>query len=292
MNKKNKSSIYELFNVLNEGERKKEEILTLLDIQPSTFYKNLQKLKLAGFEINKKDDFYYLEKYKNVLLFDDKEKNAIAYMLNIARRNLPEFKYCSFQNFIKKISNLSNENEYNDIIEKFKLIKKYSLIEELKEKIEELEKSIRAKETLKITLYSNKKLRIIPLGFSESRKKIFLNYKNLVKYKEEKIKLDDIVKIEKYTERDYIQNENEIIFELYGSLAERYLLKQNERILKNKKDSIVIAVNTKDEDALFKRLLRYDISCKILFPKESVNRFNKLIDEAIINIDLYKDNHE
>ena len=275
-----------MFNILNECERKKEEILELQNIKAPTFHKNLQKLKLAGFEIKKKNNFYFLNKYKNILFLDECEKSTIAYMLNFARKNLAENKYNSFFNLIKKLLILTDKKNDDDVIKKFRLIEKYSLIEETEEKITQLENYIKEQETLKITLRSNKLLKIIPLKIEENKKKLYLICKNIIKHKEEKINIKDIIIIEKYFERDYIQSEHEIIFELSGYLAKRYVLKKNERIVKNKKDSIIVAINTKDKESLFKRLLRYDTSCKILFPKLESEMFAKLIDKAIINIGI------
>ena len=278
--------------MLSERECKKEEILELLKIKPPTFYKSIQKLKSAGFKIKKKNNYYYLEKYRKILSFDNCEKSVIAYMLNIALKYLPQYKYGYFKNLIQKYIFLAREADYNEIIKKFQLLKKYSLIEEYKEKIKELEVFIIKKETAKITINSNKVLRIRPLRFDWKKEKIFLCYMNMAKDEEEKLNIENIVKIEKNTQKDFINGENEIIFELYGALAKRYLLKKDERVVKNKKDSLVIATKTNDKAALFRRLLRYDTLCKILFPKYEVNNFNKLIDEAIMNIELFKGENE
>jgi len=288
----NNSSIYKIFTMLSERECKKEEILELLKIKPPTFYKSIQKLKSAGFKIKKKNNYYYLEKYRKILSFDNCEKSVIAYMLNIALKYLPQYKYGYFKNLIQKYIFLAREADYNEIIKKFQLLKKYSLIEEYKEKIKELEVFIIKKETAKITINSNKVLRIRPLRFDWKKEKIFLCYMNMAKDEEEKLNIENIVKIEKNTQKDFINGENEIIFELYGALAKRYLLKKDERVVKNKKDSLVIATKTNDKAALFRRLLRYDTLCKILFPKYEVNNFNKLIDEAIMNIELFKGENE
>lgn len=281
-----KNNVLELFNMLNLGEKEKNEILNRLKIKVPTFYKNLQKLKIAGFEIKKKNNYYYLEKYRNIIIIDDKEKSAIAYMLYLAFSFLPKSKYDKFLFFIKKYILLAKKEDFDEIIKRFNLIKKYFFTEEYKEKIQAIEILIAENKKANITLRSGKIITIQPLKFSWKKERVILEYVNIKKNSDEKINLEQIVKIENYNGKNYFVDEEELIFELYGNLSKRYLLKQEERVVKNTKDSIVIASKIINKDALFKRLLRYDNSCKILFPKKEVEAFNKLIDEAIINLDL------
>ncbi|MBR2069237.1 MAG: hypothetical protein IJ877_05690 [Candidatus Gastranaerophilales bacterium] len=280
----NKKTAFRVFQMLDRGFGDKDEIIENLQIGVSTFYKSIQKLKDAGFNIKKQNNFYSLERYKHILFLDNKEKSVVAYMLNTAYKFLPKYKYKSFQSFVKKFLLLASEVDYNEIAEKFQLIKKYSLIDEYEEKFNTIEFFILQKEPVKVTLHSNRIIFMTPLRFDWKQEKSTLYYKNIMKEKEEKITLEQIAKIEGLDEEEYTPKRNEIIFELYGNLAKRYLLKKEERVIKAKKDSLVIASGAKDKEALFKRLLRYDTLCKVLFPKTEVNSFNKLIDKAIMNI--------
>ena len=85
-------------------------------------------------------------------------------------------------------------------------------------------------------------------------------------------------------------HKKEIIFELYGKLAKSYLLKDNERVLDFTRDKIVIANSCDDKEKLFRRLMRYDTYCKIVFPKKEVDSFKKLIEKSLANIDEIADN--
>lgn len=78
--------------------------------------------------------------------------------------------------------------------------------------------------------------------------------------------------------------EKEIIFELYGKLANSYILKDNERIVDKFADKIVIANSSLDKEGLFKRLLRYDIFCKVLFSKDDREEFKKFVQNSIKSI--------
>ena len=283
-----KNSIFELFNMLDGKEYDKDYILKHLNIKMPTFYKNIQKLRACGFLINKNNAKYTILRYKNILKLDNKEKSTIAYMLNLALKYLPKYKYDNFKNFIRKYISLANETDKNEIINKFQLIKKYDLIEEYEEKIDTLEEFILKKEKIKITLRSNRTFLIKPLKFDWKKDKPILHYINFTKNKEEKLNIENIAKIGQNNIKDYIVQDEEIIFELFGKLAKRYLLKNDERIVKSTKDTLIVASGTQDKETLFKRLLRYDTLCKILFPKKEVDNFNKLIDKAIVNIDLIK----
>ena len=270
--------------MLETGQYEKDDILKQLKIALPTLYKNIKKIKLAGFTIEKKDKKYLLKKYKSVLNLKNSEKSMIAYMLNIALTFLPKYKFDNFQNLVDKFLLLAKEVDYKEVDKKFHLIRKYSLIEKYEEKIDALEIFIFKKEKAKITLRSNRKIIIKPLRFDWKKDKPALYYINVSKNLEEKMDIESIAKIEG-VEEDYQILDDEVVYELYGTLAKRYLLKKEERIVKNTKDSLVIASSSKDKNKLFKRLLRYDTLCKILFPKTEVYKFNKMIDKAIINID-------
>ena len=283
MKTKNKSSVLKMFNLLYEGNKSKEQILQELHIKQVTFYKNLEKLKNAGFKISKTNGIYRINEFQNVLKFDNAEKNIIAYMINTASNLLPKYKNNKFENFITRFLLLSNEDDYREVQEQYKLIKKYLLIEQYEEKIKDIEYFIAKKQKTKITLRSNRILIVKPIKFNWKKDKIELIY--LKDNEEEKINLEQISKIEYPKIQEEIYNREEIIFELYGTLAKRYILKKDERVIKKRKESIVIASYIEDKEALFRRLLRYDTMCKILFPKTEKENFNKLIDKAIINID-------
>ena len=87
-----------------------------------------------------------------------------------------------------------------------------------------------------------------------------------------------------------MRNSQEVIFELYGKLSKSYLLKEEERIVHSSKDKIVIASYAKDKAKLYRRLLRYDILCKVTFPKREANEFKKMLEKALANLSKVSDN--
>ena len=282
INKKN--TALKLFCILSSGKVSKEEILKELSVSDTTFYKSLSKLKQAGFEISRTKGLYSLENYSNVILFDDVEKTALAYMANLADTYLPSFKSGIFFEFIKKFLMLSNKSDFDEVKSKYHFIKKSVLFEQYFEKIKTIEKHIEEKNNLKLTLHSGKQISIIPLKVNWLNDKTFLYYKNKKDLEEEKIPFEKIVKISKHDDDEYAVQGEETVFELYGRLAKTYLLKKNERVIKSTKDSIIIASADINKTVLFKRLLRYDTLCKILFPKKDVEEFRKIIDKSLQNI--------
>ena len=98
------------------------------------------------------------------------------------------------------------------------------------------------------------------------------------------IPVEKIVKIVPEARIEKLPEAKETIFELYGRLAKIYVLKENERIIDSFSDRLVIANGSCDKEILFRRLLRYDELCKILFSSEDVIKFKKMIQKSLDNI--------
>ena len=120
------------------------------------------------------------------------------------------------------------------------------------------------------------------------KNKLFL--KSKIENIEKNIPLDNIIKIIEDNKNLKQFLNKETIFELYGKLSKSYLLKDNERIIDFSKDKIVIANSSPDKETLFRRLLRYDILCKVIFPKEDVLYFKTIIKKSLANIENISDN--
>jgi len=282
INKKN--IVLELFKILINSKKHKNDILKELKISETTFYKNISKLKKAGFNVIHSKQIYEIQEYCGILKLDKKEKEILANMLNLSSNFLSIQKDEEFQNLMQKIILFSNEDDYNEIIHQFKIIKKNNYIKDYEEKIKNIENNIKQHNKIKIILNKNKDINILPIKFNWYKNKIYLYYLNLDNNHQEKILPDKIIKIANYNKKMYIPQNQQIVFELYNKLAKTYLLKYDETVIDVKKDSLVVGTDTKDKKKLFKRLLRYDTLCKILFPKTDVEEFNKLIDKSIENI--------
>ena len=76
----------------------------------------------------------------------------------------------------------------------------------------------------------------------------------------------------------------EVIFELSGKLAKRYQLRENEQILRSKKEGLLVVSNKyEDKNQLLRRLMRYDYLCKLVRPQEYVDEFKLMINNTLKN---------
>lgn len=76
----------------------------------------------------------------------------------------------------------------------------------------------------------------------------------------------------------------EVIFELRGKLAKRYQLRENEQLIKVKKNGAIVVSNKyEDKTKLLRRLMRYDFSCKLLKPVSYVDDMRNLINDTLKN---------
>lgn len=106
-----------------------------------------------------------------------------------------------------------------------------------------------------------------------------------------KINPDDIMDIRIIDQKEAEQSfDNVAVFELYGSLARRYQLRENEQMIGIKDNGAITILNKyEDKDTLLHRLMRYDSSCKIIKPASYVKEMRKLINNTIKN---YKKSNE
>lgn len=66
---------------------------------------------------------------------------------------------------------------------------------------------------------------------------------------------------------------NSVTFSLKGRLGLTYELKQGERVIRQEGDCLTISSTEEDKEELLKRLLRYGVSCEILYPKTFKTKF-------------------
>lgn len=82
----------------------------------------------------------------------------------------------------------------------------------------------------------------------------------------------------------------DVIFELRGKLAKRYQLRENELILRYKKNGDIVVINKyEDKESLFRRLSRYDYLCKIVKPLSYAKEFKTIINDTLKNYGIEKE---
>jgi len=280
-----KDMTLEIFKLLSQKDYSAQEIMSVLNIKHSAFYKCLEKLRLSGFNIEQVQNLYSLGVFKNILYLENEEKNTISTMLNIAKKYLPKEKFKQFYRLIEKFLFLTQEKDYDYVVKYFKLLKRNSFVQELANKINNVDSTSYKK--VNIILKSGKKINAAINEIDFSKENLFLCYTNNNTKENKRISIKKIDSITTKNDSLFKARKNEIIFELYDKLAKSYLLKEDERIIEKKKGVLTIASSAKDKKMLFKRLLRYDtLLCKVLYPKDDVKEFKDIIDKTFENMDM------
>ena len=256
-----------------------------LNIKAPTFYKYIHILKKAGFNIIKKQGKYKIKNYKGAIELAGFEESILAYLGFLSFDMLPYSKFSTFFKTLENMLQLCNKRNFKNTFKKFDCYKVHSINNNFKNKIETLQKHIEEKNIIKITTATKKELIFVPLAFAWEKNRIYLHFLDNNKMKKGTILLKNIARISSNGEKEISEYANETIFEIYGRLAQIYVLKDSERILNKFKDKIVVANSASDKIALFKRLLRYDVLCKVIFPKNDVIEFENLINKSLDNID-------
>lgn len=280
-----KKILFYIFNaLLNNDEINKRDLLDCLKINESTFYKHISDIKKASFKIKRKEkDIYKLTKYQKALELVKYEISVLVYLMLVSDAMLPTDKTKCFFEVVDKILSLTTQINSSEVLNSYNANKKLSISSDYRDKSEILSQYLNTNKKVTIILTNSKEINITPLEMYWKKEKLYLKYicekENL-----SDVCLDKIIKIIENKKSFKTSCSNEVIFELYGKLSQSYLLKENERIIRYSKNKIVVANSEKDKNKLFRRLLRYDILCKVIFPKADVLKFSKMIKNSLDNI--------
>ena len=279
-----------ILKFLLQNKSTKEDLLNRFSIKESTLYRHLNLIKKAGFEIEQKDSFYELLTYNDLIMFAKYEISLFAYLLLIADIMLPEWKFKLFQKAIYRVLLLTNNKDAKIAKEKYENYRLISINNCYGEKISIFKKYKDLKKYIVVTTRKMEELIVLPHDYEWRKDKLYLKYfDESGAFKE--ILMDNIVKINDIKKEFEISEKKEIVFELYGKLAKSYLLKEDERIIDFTREKLVVANFSQDREMLFRRLLRYDILCKVVFPKKDVAEFEKMIEKSLANINEFLDNN-
>lgn len=278
-----------ILGYLLENKASKNALLAHFTIKPSTLYKHINLIKKAGFEVQIENSIYEIFIPKNLITFAQYELNLLSYLLLLTYIMLPNEDLKHFQTTTNKILSLTSKKDASCVKENYEKCRLNSISQYYSEKISTLKDYQKEKKYVFITTKNKEELKILPIEYNWNKNKLFLEYLD-EEHSRKTILIDDIIKINKENKIPNFSNEKETIFELYGKLSKSYLLKEGERIVDFTRDKIVIANCSKDKEALFRRLLRYDTLCKITFPKTDVIKFKNMIEKSLDNIDKFLDN--
>ena len=263
----------------------KDEFLVQNNIKAPTFYRYIQYIKESGFIIKNKKGFYKIYAFRKKDILDKKDEMIFANILFLAQNYLSKQKSSTILETMTNTLQNYEEKSYTNIKNLFDELKIQNLKQDIKNKIEQFQNYINCNKIVEITTKNNKNFLIKP------KEIIFEKDEAFVKFFDKKEKTDNIISLNSIKkviimEENIITNNNttETIFELNNKLSKSYILKENERIVDKYPNKLIVANSSNNKKDLFKRLLRYDVYCKILFPKQDVESFKNFVKQSIENI--------
>lgn len=285
-----KYNLLKVFDFLDGNQNSKEEILKSLNIKSSTFYKHLEAIKNAGFEIRRNNEDYELVKFKKIIKFAKYELGILGYLLLICDVMLGDKSAKKTKEVLLKIIHLSDKEDYLAIQKLYENYKLKVFEDCYSEKISKLDNYLKGNKNIEILTKNNEIYSFENSSIDWKKENFYITFKD--KKRKKSIALENVVKISEQNNNEVIEiiPKNEIIFEIYGKLMKSYLLRDDERIIDNTKDKLVVASSNPDKLTLFRRLLRYDVLCKIVFPKSDVQQFCEMVKKSLANLEEIQDN--
>lgn len=278
--KKNLSSIQVLktLQVLLEDSYTMQDLVMKLNenekdsiFNNSVVSKYINTCRICGIEIPKIHNKYFVAKIPFGLNLSTHDVELLKKMQILCKDIFSKKINNGFNTFLQKLNKYSNKTILK--IEKNTLLMSY----------ESFEKAISEEKKIRLLLKSKTTVDCIPLCITTHQKRVYFNVKQ--DNKEKSIAVDKIVGLEvleeKFKAPEYEQNE--AIFEIYGILADRYNLRENEILLEKEAGRIKILNKGEDKDILISRLLRYDSLCEIKSPASYRTEIIKIINNALTN---------
>ena len=279
-NKKNISSMQVLktLQVLLQGNYTMQELVSILNenekeplFNNSVISKYINTCRYCGIDIPKIHNKYFVASMPFGLELDVKDTDLLERLQNIIRQEMSKKNNKIFDGFIEKINRFSN--------------KKISRVEKATYQIsvEMFERAIKEKRKIRL-MFKNKAIwDCIPLNIAENKGKNFFHV--LANGHEKMVDTERVSGIEVLSDK-FVKNYSEqvVVFELKSPLAERYSLRENERLIKPfDGKSITVSNHGEGKEILLSRLLRYDDKCEIINPKIYREEMKEIIDSALRN---------
>ena len=259
-----------------------------------TLTKYFNTLEMVGLKINKnrEDGKYYLKNFPVEIFLEENELKLLClldgYVKCLYQRSI-ELPFLSLKRNL--ISSFSKET-----LSDYKSIKAMSKIKSdvnmlcSESAIRRLEKYCVDGQKLKIGYLSktNKSTEIHivePKHIFYELDKAYLMVYNPKLVRNQKLLIQNIIHIVQLPQKvNFVSNPNTVVFELKDRLARSYKLKEGEKVINHTENNLVISNSSEDKAVLFRRLLKYGESCKILQPTEVKREFISFVDEILNNL--------
>ena len=258
----NNYSMSELISRLNANE--KEPVFN-----NNVVSKYINTCRYCGFNIPKIHNKYYVSSMPFGLDLSVKEMGLLYKLQSFSQKILSTKAVKILDEFMANLNKYSNKQIFR--IEKDTVNITY----------ERFYKAIRQRRKVLLMFKTKTSLECIPVDIIENNDKKY--FKIVEENNEQLISVDRISGLE-ILDKKFRNEAKDVVFKLYGGLASRYSLRENETIQENKLPEYIVVLN-KDEDKneLFSRLLRYDNLCEIISPQDYREEMKAIIEKMLLN---------
>lgn len=245
--------------------------------------KYIRTMKKLGFILQKKNNKEYqlISLPKEFFISEKNQKNLINSLNFFHFIDLYSKSYDKYL-ILEKISVFINKKNRKKLFEKIIRIQK-----DEKDKIELLqqinincENNKQAILILKKSNNKNQKFKIEAIEIINNIDDIYLKFFETDSKKTNIISIKNIQKIiELPSNKKYINKKNFVNIKLYSKLAQNYILKSEEELIKTEADGIIIRIPYIEKTELFNKILKYMENCKILYPEKTKLEFLQYVDD-------------
>ena len=238
----------------------------------SVVSKYINTCRYCGFEILKIHNKYYVSKTPFSLEFSLRDIELIEHFKALSIQYLSYKINNSLDSFINKLNRYSNKDIVK--VEKKNFEETYNLFQ----------RAIKEKRKIRLLLRTKYVIECTPLEIVEYKNKTC--FKIIHKNKERNISIERVSGLEllgkRFSFEDY--SGETVIFKLTGALAQRYDLRENEKVLEKKlPECIKISNIGENKEELLTRLLRYGKNCEILSPSSYRNEIKNILHNMLAN---------
>ena len=291
--------ILEVLKVLLNENLKKVEVIEKLKNNDSiesvysqeAFVKYFNTLEALGFELERVKNKYILLNALYRIDITEKEKELLERII-LKNRSLYSDKYTEdLKTAISKINKYIEPkfsiNELSLLFEKEKMQENYELKNRLLLSISDM---IIDNQQVILKYWRTKnqieELKVELKEIVEKNKKVFVYCYCPTLGRNKNIDVDTIVELNQLPNKSQNRNcLNSVVFELYGRLASSYKLKPSEKVINFNQNYITVSNTEEDKDILFRRLLKYGESCKIVTPKSMKKEMIEVTNKMLKNLE-------
>lgn len=250
------------------------------EIRPESLYKYINTFKLLGIiiEKNKNKYKYSVKEFPFELLLSKEQIEGFNFLTEYAKhlfqnkdliltQNVLE-KYTYFTQKLKDITKQKLKQKYSELFS-YKLDKeKFAIFRQLCKEKQKLSFCY-----FNLDLNSNQKFIVEPWETIITPTGYILKAYNPSSAELQNFYIENISNLKQLPSKIKPVNvKNSVTFKITGRLARSYELKQGERITHFEPEYKIITNTEEDKELLLKRLLRYGTSCKILYPKNFIEK--------------------